>query len=274
MSNGWPSIARPPARPFPIYENAPVIRRLIQLQQMRRNARAYAIAFKRRASFEMPSVLAHHQEPKPLHYPHEYGVRGDFIGVFISDTYGLRKIKGQVRSVIDIGANAGFVSVAAKVNFTGAQAHAYEPNPHLMQYLGRNAEGFGFIAYPQAVGGHDGYVNLDFRGDSNQTRTVRAEQGVRMVSLDEAVDRIGGSVDLMKIDCEGAEWEMLSESKAWSGVLRVAMEYHLFDGQTHDAIGRAIRGAGLGVVKQEFDPKQDYGMVWAINPKRVSSWAG
>ncbi len=39
---------------------------------------------------------------------------------------------------------------------------------------------------------------------------------------------MGGYVDLVKLDCEGAEWSIFQDTEAWKLVGRVTMEYHLW----------------------------------------------
>jgi len=48
-------------------------------------------------------------------------------------------------------------------------------------------------------------------------------------SISKVIRRIahGGIVDLVKLDCEGAEWEILQDSQAMKCVINLTMEYHL-----------------------------------------------
>jgi hypothetical protein len=43
------------------------------------------------------------------------------------------------------------------------------------------------------------------------------------------VRRIGGSVDLSKLDCERAEWDLLGTERAWHPIRRIRMGYHLLE---------------------------------------------
>ena len=62
----------------------------------------------------------------------------------------------------------------------------------------------------QAVGNKSGSVNLELMGESNQTRVNESSSGsTEMVSLDSVVKKVGGKIDLLKMDCEGSEWDIL-----------------------------------------------------------------
>ncbi|MEG4345499.1 hypothetical protein QUB70_19810 [Microcoleus sp. A003_D6] len=64
----------------------------------------------------------------------------------------------------------------------------------------------------EAVGDRDGKVVLDIREVSGKSRSTVSESGdIPMVSLKRAIERIGGSVDLAKVDCEGAEWLLFED---------------------------------------------------------------
>ena len=55
--------------------------------------------------------------------------------------------------------------------FPDAKIHAYEPNQKLSTHLRIHASQANFDVHYEAVGLADGHVSLDFRGDTNQTRS-------------------------------------------------------------------------------------------------------
>jgi hypothetical protein len=65
----------------------------------------------------------------------------------------------------------------------------------------------------------------------------------------------------VKMDCEGAEWEMLEDHESWRQVDYLTMEYHLASGQGHDAIGVTLRSVGFAIIEQQ--PASDFGLVLA-----------
>jgi len=250
-----------------------MLQRILQLLVMHRNARYYGITFNRRANFKMPNEILYNKNMIPIYYPNELGSRNDFIGIFITDEYWLRKIRKNANKIIDIGANVGFFSIAARHNFPYAEIHAYEPNTNLGKFLDNNKENFNFKIFYEAVGGHEGAISIDLLGDSNQTRVKETTNGsLKKISLDNAIERIGGSIDILKIDCEGSEWEMFDEAKKWSEISRLTMEYHLFNGQSHNQVSSELRRIGFEVIKQNFDPSSDFGMIYGINLKKTNEW--
>jgi FkbM family methyltransferase len=200
----------------------------------------------------------------------EEGVKWDFIAVFLEDAYGLSSCRSQVRAVLDIGGNMGFFSVAAKHYFPHAVVHSYEPNPRALKYAASQSQRCDFKLFSEAVGGHSGRVALDFSAgsDSNLGRTKEEATGsVSKIGLDEAIERIGGTVDLLKLDCEGAEWEMFREARCWESIRELRMEYHLFMGESHEDLVHALCAIGFRIHLHRFDKECHYGLVHAKNTR-------
>ena len=254
-----------------------LMHRFALLARMWRNGRRYGVRFYRRANFQPPQYLTVHRKKIELRFPPEEGVKWDFLGALLEDTYGLLPIKTKLSRIIDVGGNVGFFSIAARVRFPDATIHTYEPNPGIAGYIDFQSRHFGFSYFPQAVGASAGRVSMDFSAgsDSNLGRAIETQAaGIPKISLDEAVERIGPRVDLLKLDCEGAEWEMLRESKCWPLIDRLAMEYHLFHGETHEMMLEQIEKIGFQLARHQFDPNSHYGQLWAINPATIRQWSG
>jgi FkbM family methyltransferase len=200
----------------------------------------------------------------PLGARDEAGIRNDFVGVFLDDMYGLELLTQTPSKIVDVGANVGFFSMHARNLFPHARIHAYEPNMQLRSLLDGHGQSVGFDVFYEAVGPEDGMVSLDVRGESNQTRTfVGTTNLVRQVTLQRVLDRMGGSIDLLKMDCEGCEWGLLADETAIQRVRMVTMEYHCWaNNSTHlDAIN-TLKKLGFTVVRS--DPDQQWGQIVAI----------
>lgn len=161
--------------------------------------------------------------------PDEPGVRSAFVEVLLEDGYRLRKRKGLER-VLDVGANVGFFALAVRERFPEAVIHSYEPNPRLAGAVVHQTAQVGAVVHHEAVCGASGIVTFA-DDDQSVSGSVQAHGSagitVPAVSLGEAVGRLGGVVDLLKLDCEGAEWDILDHPGDWTGVRHVAMEYHV-----------------------------------------------
>jgi hypothetical protein len=90
---------------------------------------------------------------------------------------------------------------------------------------------------------------------------------VSVLSLAEALERVGrDQVSMLKLDCEGAEWEILTgggATEALRRVGRVCVEYHPTPGCS-DPEARIIgllRGVGFSVLRRRSRPGET-GVVW------------
>jgi FkbM family methyltransferase len=229
-----------------------------------RRARRFGFPFLRRKSFAVPRSLTVNGASIPIEEPHEHGSRSDFIQVFLSDCYQLerlRKLDSGIRSILDVGANCGWFSIVARAHLPRA-VHAYEPNPAVLPFLRHKTGELGVVVHPEAVGAQDGTVNLVCNGESNQARTIEGDD-IRLVAFGAAIERLGGTADLVKLDCEGAEWPMLGEPAAWRAVRWLTMEYHLWarPNLTHRDAAQSVTRLGFEVLEQ--CPTGDYGLLLA-----------
>jgi FkbM family methyltransferase len=119
--------------------------------------------------------------------------------------------------VLDIGAHVGYYTlVAARAVGPSGKVHAFEPCAETLSLLRTNVRANGFAnveIHPFAAGSGDSKRTLHVTGSSDShglfphplTETVRTTE-VRTVR---AAQVIQGRVDLVKIDVEGAEFEVL-----------------------------------------------------------------
>jgi FkbM family methyltransferase len=222
-----------------------------QLMQRQIRAKKLGIKFNRVASFQLPDNLLVQGKRHQVNVPSEKGMDGEFIEVLLDDCYGVEQLSKSLKTIIDIGANVGLFPIAARNRFPQAVIHAYEANPNLEIYLKHQSEIANFTYFMEALGDRDGRVVLDIREVSGKTRSTVSESGdVAMVSLKRAIDRIGGSVDLAKVDCEGAEWLLFEDRDSWQLVQNLSLEYHLWSGHTHAETRQVIENLGFEVRNQ------------------------
>ena len=165
----------------------------------------------------------------------------------------------QARCVIDIGANIGIFTMAAKLRAPGATVYAFEPIPETFHVLEQNVGLLGcsdVYLYNAAVGAHDQveqtftfYINMP--GNSTAIPVLKEERrpALEQIFGKEAVDfasqskirtvpvrtlssvireREISSVDFLKIDVEGSEISVLDgiEDMHWTIFKQVAVETH------------------------------------------------
>lgn len=240
------------------------LKRLLKSQM---NALRLGFFFVRFRAIKMPKKVNVSGKRIALHYPPEYGAGCDFISCCVLNVYGLNDRLADVKTILDIGANVGFFAIAARSRYPGAKIHAYEPNPRTLPFLRSNVEQLGVDIYPEAVGAEPGRVSIIDTGDCNGARTVSNGDGATaQMSLDGAIERLGGAVDLLKLDCEGAEWDMFRRAAPWRHVRNVRMEYHLWDGQTVQDVEQSLSRLGFEAI--HWDPDGKMGTVWAVRSNR------
>jgi FkbM family methyltransferase len=176
-------------------------------------------------------------KPNELALPDDAGTAIAFKDIFLSDVYGLEALPRPAKNIIDVGAHAGLFGVAGHLYFPSAVIHAYEPNPVLWPSLDRQSKIGQFRVFHEAVGLSQGRAALEFPGDTVFTRCVQSPSGeVRVTAISEVIRRIAnnGIVDLLKLDCEGAEWDILRDGETVQRVANLTMEYHLTGGKSLD----------------------------------------
>lgn len=244
--------------------------KLVQLLQRRTRAKKLGLKFNRVANFNLPDNLMVLGKRQNVNLPSEKGMDGEFIEVLLDDCYGVEQLPPSLLKIIDIGANVGLFPVAARNRFPQAVIHAYEPNPNLESYLKHQSEIAKFEYFMEAVGVQDGKVTLDIREVSGKTRSTVSESGdIPMVSLKRAIERIGGRVDLAKVDCEGAEWLLFEDTDTWQLVQNLALEYHLWSGHSHAETRQVIENLGFQIKKQIPIDKW-YGLILASRTQLTS----
>jgi hypothetical protein len=98
-------------------------------------------------------------------------------------------------------------------------------------------------------------------GESRLASTQANEEGeIEIEPLAEAIHRLGGQVDLMKIDCEGAEWDLFEDGDSLRRVKEIRMEYHLVNGRTIDEFKRKVAQIDFSLLR--LSPNEGFGVAW------------
>jgi FkbM family methyltransferase len=169
----------------------------------------------------------------------EWYVPDDSLWIAVKDNLVLREYEhlgidlGQVyATVIDAGAHVGLFALRAAVN--ARKVIALEPHPELHGLLRMNILGNGFDnieAVPKALWVDGKEIDLIEHSHSAEA-SVFGKGGrafhVETTTLD-AVVRDAGRVDLLKLDIEGAEFEVLCgcSQETLAQIDRIVAELHL-----------------------------------------------
>ena len=175
--------------------------------------------------------------------------------------------------VVDVGANIGAFMLYAILG-GASRVISFEPSREAFSVLGRNVErnqlADRVIVRQLAVSGVGGSTVWFPTTSSPSNRIVDhapAEGGlsgheeVSTTSVAEIVDT-HGDVDLLKLDCEGAEYDIVAATKpdAWSRIRAVCIEYH--KGRTEALIAPLV-SAGFHLKHHARDARwpDDIGML-------------
>jgi FkbM family methyltransferase len=197
-----------------------------------------------------------------LDAPSEPGLSNDYVNIWLDDEYGLRSLASAPSRIVDIGANIGLFSLWASRNYPKAIIHAYEPSESIAAYAERNLASRPQVQlYRSGVSSKAGFAQLVQAGESRVVRAVGgASDGVPMLPFADVVARMGGPVDLLKLDCEGAEWDIFADPNPFRDVQVVRMEYHLIEGRTVQDVRQAAEDLGFQVEK--LIENDGFGIAW------------
>jgi FkbM family methyltransferase len=158
-----------------------------------------------------------------------------------SDCYGLGRIDFKPGDVIlDIGAHIGLFAVYAGLRFPEVLIHAFEPFPDncelLRENLKRNRVG-NVRVHNLGVSGDGRLLEMATNPENSGgaschsfTLTHRRTGMIPSTTLDGVFDSLGiDACKLLKIDCEGSEYEILFSTSALPKVEYLSGEFHFND---------------------------------------------
>lgn len=157
--------------------------------------------------------------------------------------------------VVDVGANIGAFSLWAER--LGADVTAIEPEPKTYASLVANVAGRRVTPVQAALVGEAApAARLYLSGVRSTRHTLLAKEIESGAPLREFIevptvtvaDVVGEGCDLLKLDCEGAEFEALlrADDETLRRAQRLVVEYHRIGGEPKEIVDR-LEAAGLGV---------------------------
>jgi FkbM family methyltransferase len=233
---------------------------------------SFGIYYLKDSGLQLPVVLKVNKQNIPLRFidRKSSGFLYEFTEICLNDCYHLNilfKEIAVITTIIDIGANQGLFTLAARSKFPKATINCYEPNRQLQLVLDFNAQQLRSTVFYEAVTKESCKVLLEFGETDLHTQSKHSHDGnIPGTSLREAIKGAGGRIDILKLDCEGAEWELLEDTASWACIRAVTMEYHLWakEGATHPGIKAILEALNFKVIVQ--DPlSATFGLIAAIS---------
>ena len=218
--------------------------------------------------------------------PNVPGARLPMYEQFADDAYELDWVLGRGPvQILDVGAHVGAFATNAASARPDVRVECYEPSPSSAAYLRRNVAENGLedriLVHEAALAAtagtarlddnssgsvHNGLVQGDERlvhgDDSPHTRRVIE---VKTTTFDDAVAAAPAPFDVVKMDCEGGEYQLVyaSAKENWASVQRIVMEYHPVASESWGELRRWFEGIGFRVVRQKTDPESPgLGSAW------------
>lgn len=205
--------------------------------------------------------------------PNVDGARFPVYEIFADDIYRIEALTSGVdpdATIVDGGGQVGCFSMALAHALPGARVHVYEASPTSASYVRRNVTGNGFgdrvTVHAKALAGEAAEFTFVDSGTASSHNGLTApedsgqEVTVPAVTFDDAVREAGGSVQIVKLDIEGAEYDLVLQSKpeSWRDVRKVVMEYHPVAGRDVQELVDFF--AGVGLVPERIDKLTEAGL--------------
>lgn len=209
--------------------------------------------------------------------PNVPGARVPVYEVYAEDCYRLDWFLGpladQPLRVLDIGAHVGAFACRLAQLAPKATLECFEPSASTAAFLRRNVAQNGLTdritVFEQAVAGADGFASFDDNGAGSALNglTAGGSTQVRTVTFDAVVAGGPRPVDVVKIDCEGGEYDLVlaSDPAGWASVSRMVLEYHPSSEHTWDELRSWFELRGLTLAAHE-PAGEGQGVAWFLRP--------
>lgn len=249
--------------------------------------RAYAYLYRHSAPRGQLSVIAHGH--KLFLDPQDMGMARAFLlfdGLWEeTETRLFSSVVREGMTVVDVGANVGYYTLlAARLVGPAGRVYAFEPSPENFALLARNVEANGYknvVLVPKAVSDMSGTARLRIDRASSGGHSLSGFRGgsdfveVETASLDEYFADGKESLDVIKVDAEGAEvaiFDGMSEVLRRNPNLTLLTEFFPraisgFGYAPHEYI-RQLVACGFRI----YPIDEDTGKVESLDPERVSDF--
>jgi FkbM family methyltransferase len=221
-------------------------------------AKKYGFTFFRTKSFVIPSKLKFNGTYLNLSLPSNSTYIELFRDILLDDEYFLLKLKNaEIKNLVDVGANLGIFSITARLIFPNSVIHCYEPNSQNLKFLNDNGTVFNFKVFNEAVSLNNGRATLIYSSKHDTAANLKnSSSGDIVVSdLSTIIKRLDGqNIDLLKLDCEGQEFQILRDIKSLKTIRFITLEYHLdisrSENQLHE-LKSLLKNSNFKIIKDD-----------------------
>jgi FkbM family methyltransferase len=152
-----------------------------------------------------------------------------FNDVFITGQYNVAVPWKSFQRLIDIGANVGAFTAFASTMSPQARFESIEPEESNFAQLQRNIalNGIRAVCRQAVVSASSGKRQLFLHERAGQHSLFATGKSVSVDSI-QLAELLGEPCDLLKMDCEGAEYEIVYSLPVhlWKNVRYIVLEYH------------------------------------------------
>jgi FkbM family methyltransferase len=158
-------------------------------------------------------ILIRFKEKEYDYYFRNYSDFGLAFEILIQNSYQLDKeFCDNPKHIVDLGANSGISAIYLNSLYPDATVHCYEPDPHTFSQLQLNTSRISNIfGHQEVVSDTKGHIEFLADPKSNVTSSIirrnsrQVPISVKSRCLYSVLDKIGDSIDLLKVDIEGSE---------------------------------------------------------------------
>ena len=199
---------------------------------------------------------------------------GDLFGIFLLEDYSFLRCDGK--DVVDIGANIGDSAIYFALN-NAKRVIALEPYPHSYSSAEANVKNNDLgnvITLINAGYGDDSTIIVNEAFNNNVgSDLIASEQGINipLYSLKSLIERYNMQSPVLKMDCEGCEYNLLNEAdEVIKRFKRIQIEYHY----GYEKLKSKLEKAGFEVTftkprnvynSSASNPNTEVGFIYAEN---------
>jgi len=222
------------------------------------------------------------QEINFNNYKYQIKLRSQADKSIIKEIFELREykeveaiIKSAQEPIIDAGAQAGFFVLYCRALNPEVKILAIEPDEDNLELLNQHLEINNLKnveVIPAALAGKSGLRDFFISSDSHNhslfkvlvpkiTKNVK----IKTCSLDDLLKEQGiEKVALLKLDIEGAEYEVLENFNSWEKIKNIALEYHDFGKHRHEDLEKLLMMNGFKIKSRISKFDKNLGFIFAI----------